>query len=113
MSEHTALPWRVDAPDGKRPMIRSGDTAVAEERGQLRYSRWRHGGWYTNIRYPNGAVGCVSNNYTDKKWRIVCYPLPHEECPTFSTRDDAAKAEWIYVQGLIAIDKAANKQAVA
>jgi hypothetical protein len=24
-----------------------------------------------NVRYPNGAVGCVSRNYPDRKWRIV------------------------------------------
>src|SRR5580700_4881304 len=28
------------------------------------YSPWRHGGWYVdNVRYPSGAVGCVSRNY--------------------------------------------------
>ena len=37
------------------------------------YTRWRHGGWYvSNLQYPNGAIGCVSNNYEDKKWRIAC-----------------------------------------
>ena len=41
------------------------------------YSPWRHGGWYVdNIRYPSGAVGCVSRNYRDRKWRIVCDPRP-------------------------------------
>ncbi|WP_304350038.1 hypothetical protein [Comamonas testosteroni] len=31
------------------------------------YERWRHGGWYvTNVLYPAGACGCVSNNYDDK-----------------------------------------------
>lgn len=53
------------------------------------YSRWRHGGWYVdNIRYPGGAVGCVSRNYPDKKWRIVCNPYS-----TYPTRDSAARAE--------------------
>jgi len=34
------------------------------------YAPWRHGGWYvTNVRYPSGAVGCVSRNYPEKKWR--------------------------------------------
>lgn len=58
------------------------------------YERWRHGGWYvTNVRYPSGAVGCVSNNYHDKKWRIAC--ADDSLALTFSTRDDAAKAEYI------------------
>lgn len=58
------------------------------------YSPWRHGGWYVdNVRYPSGAVGCVSNNYADKKWRIVCDPRPFDEAPTFTTRDAAARAE--------------------
>jgi hypothetical protein len=57
------------------------------------YSQWRHGGWYVhNIRWPNGGCGCVSNNYPDKKWRIVCHPDP-DGGPTFKTRDEAAKAE--------------------
>lgn len=55
------------------------------------YDRWRHGGWYvTNIHYPSGACGCVSNNYPDKKWRIACGSYYHI---TFSTRRDAACAE--------------------
>ena len=58
------------------------------------YSKWRHGGWYVhNVRYPSGAIGCVSNGYADRKWRIVCDPRPFEERPTFSTRDAAARAE--------------------
>lgn len=60
----------------------------------FRYERWRHGGWYVlDIRYPNGAVGCVSCNYDDKKWRIVCDPRPFDERPTFKTRHEAALAE--------------------
>ena len=59
------------------------------------YSRWRHGGWYVdNIVYRSGACGCVSRNYPDRKWRIVCDPRPFEQRPTFNTRDDAAMAEW-------------------
>lgn len=58
------------------------------------YSRWRHGGWYVNnVHYPSGAIGCVSCNYPDKKWRIVCHPLPFEDSPTFKSRDDAARGE--------------------
>lgn len=62
------------------------------------YARWRHGGWYvTNVRYPSGACGCVSNNYDDRQWRIVCWG--HHEV-TFPSRDAAAKAEYAYVLGL-------------
>lgn len=58
------------------------------------YSRWRHGGWYVdNVRYPSGAVGCVSRNYPDRKWRIVCDRRPFDEAPTFASRDAAARAE--------------------
>lgn len=55
-----------------------------------RYLRWRHGGWYVNnVSYPSGAVGCVSNNYPDRRWRIV----GNEFETTFSSRDAAARAE--------------------
>jgi hypothetical protein len=61
------------------------------------FEKWRHGGWYvTNVRYPSGACGCVSNNYDDKKWRISCDPRDFnsfEEQPTYKTRDAAARAE--------------------
>lgn len=59
------------------------------------YAPWRHGGWYvTNIRYPSGAVGCVSRNYSDRKWRIVCsdaYPGDPAD-RTFRTRGGGARA---------------------
>lgn len=62
---------------------------------QFSYSRWRHGGWYVHgILYPSGAVGCVSRNYADQRWRIVCDPRPFEARPTFRSRGDAALAEW-------------------
>lgn len=60
------------------------------------YAPWRHGGYYvTNVRYPSGACGCVSNNYADRKWRIVTENTgPGAEGDrTFRTRDDAARAE--------------------
>lgn len=58
------------------------------------FSPWRHGGWYVdNLTYPSGAVGCVSRNYADKKWRIVCDPRPFDEQPTFANRDAAARGE--------------------
>ncbi len=63
------------------------------------FSRWRHGGWYVcNVHYPGGAVGCVSNNYEDGKWRIACDPRAFEERPTFKNRTAAARAEKQYVE---------------
>lgn len=62
-------------------------------RPNFTYERWRHGGWYTNVRYPNGACGCVSRNYDDGKWRIACDPRPFELRPTFPNRDAAAQGE--------------------
>jgi hypothetical protein len=56
------------------------------------YSPWRHGGWYVhNVRYPSGACGCVSRNYPDGKWRVVCDERDPQ--PTYSSRDAAALAE--------------------
>ena len=56
------------------------------------YSPWRHGGWYVdNVHYPSGAVGCVSRNYPDRKWCIVCDNRNPQ--PTYRSRDDAARAE--------------------
>lgn len=66
----------------------------------LHYSRWRHGGWYiSGIRYPSGACGCVSSNYPDKKWRIVCdrrrQDLNAPGDVTFRSREEAARAEQV------------------
>lgn len=56
------------------------------------YEHYRHGGWYVvNVRYPSGAVGCVSRNYPDRQWRIVCDSRPDDY--TYRTRDGAARAE--------------------
>jgi hypothetical protein len=61
---------------------------------QPSYDKWRHGGWYvTNVHYASGAAGCVSRNYADRKWRIVCDPRPAEEQQTYPSRDAAARAE--------------------
>ncbi|CAM3421753.1 hypothetical protein [Paracidovorax anthurii] len=62
------------------------------------YSRWRHGGWYVSgVRYPSGACGCVSRNYPDRKWRIVCDDRRQEMNgpgdATFGSCDEAARAE--------------------
>lgn len=63
----------------------------------ITYSPWRHGGWYTSVRYPSGACGCVSRNYADGKWRIVCdnrRTWPGEDGDyTYPSRDAAAQAE--------------------
>ncbi|WP_206186131.1 hypothetical protein [Sphingosinicella sp. BN140058] len=53
-----------------------------------------------NVRYPTGAIGCVSRNYEDRQWRIACDPRPFEERPTFANRDEAAIAEWYLANGL-------------
>ena len=64
-----------------------------------KYEQWRHGGWYvTNIQYITGAVGCVSRNYADRKWRIVCDKRPFDTAPTFRSRDEAAAAERAYTK---------------
>lgn len=66
---------------------------------EFEYEPWRHGGWYvTNIRYPSGAIGCVSNNYPDKKWRIACDT--RDDAPTYPTRKAAAQAERALVEEL-------------
>ncbi len=66
------------------------------------YSAWRHGGWYVHdVRYASGAIGCVSRNYPDKKWRIVCDPrLFAHEFLTYKTRDAAAQSEMILAQDI-------------
>ncbi|WP_425952948.1 hypothetical protein [Ralstonia pseudosolanacearum] len=67
---------------------------------QPAYSKWRHGGWYTTVRYLNGACGCVSRNYPDRKWRIVCdQRRRHDELGqpgdfTYPSIDAAARAEY-------------------
>ncbi len=58
------------------------------------YEKWRHGGWYVrNVRYADGAIGCVSRNYPDHKWRIVCDRRPDAYNITYASRDAAAFAE--------------------
>ncbi len=62
------------------------------------YTRWRHGGWYvSNLVYPSGSRGCVSQNYPDGRWRIVCdkrrRDLNEPGDFTYPSRDAAARAE--------------------
>ena len=69
---------------------------------QFTYERWRHGGWYVfETMWPNGGCGRASRNYADRKWRIACDPRPFEQQPTFSTRDAAARDEWLFVQEIV------------
>lgn len=75
-------------------------TLVRDDSGwEPEYDSWRHGGWYvTNIRYPSGACGCVSRNFADRKWRIVCDSRPGSfpggpNDHTYASRDAAARAE--------------------
>jgi len=64
----------------------SADTWVPE------FAPWRHGGWYVvNVRWPNGGCGCVSRNYPDRKWRIVCDTRSDDH--VYATRSAAARAE--------------------
>lgn len=64
---------------------------------QPAFSPWRHGGWYvTNVRYPSGASGCVSRNYSDRQWRIIaddCGPGTPDD-RSWPTRHEAARAEY-------------------
>jgi len=69
-------------------------TALAETHWQPIFAPWRHDGWYvTNLCHPSGAVGCVSRNYADRKWRIVCDPRPDGHEHTYGSRVEAAFAE--------------------
>ncbi|HEJ4407850.1 TPA: hypothetical protein SL557_000129 [Pseudomonas aeruginosa] len=77
------------------------------------YSKWRHGGWYVrNVQYPSGGCGCVSNNYEDGAWRIVCddrrQALGQAGDFTFKTRDEAARAERELVRQ-ITLDRLAKR----
>lgn len=78
-----------------RVSVAAGE-AVRPEGWQPSYESWRHGGWYvTSVRYPSGAVGCVSRNYADRKWRVVCENTGPgvEGDQVFRNRDAAAVAE--------------------
>ena len=69
------------------------------------YSQNPCGGWdVTNLIYPSGGVGRVSNEFPDSKWRIVVDDrrrcLGEEGDHTFASRDDAAHAERSIVERL-------------
>jgi hypothetical protein len=97
----------------------SNDTSIVtqpqRQEWQPIYSRWRHGGWYVhNVRHLNDACGCVSNNYPDGRWRIVCdgrrKDLGGDGDFTYPTRDAAARAELALVEAMKA--KAAQPKAL-
>jgi hypothetical protein len=65
------------------------------------YEKWRGGGWYVfGVRHKNGGCGCVSRNYPDRKWRIVCDSRDGDH--TYLSRDEAARTEYaLCAAGLI------------
>ena len=84
------------------PLAVAKHRMVGDPPARFTYERWRHGGWYVlEVTWPNGGSGCVTRNFTDRKWRIACDERPFEQQPTFRTRDDAARGEWLYVQQLV------------
>lgn len=111
----TSHPWQfiVTEPDGEERCFdrrREADKWITDnyppedppatvDDWQPSFSPWRHGGWYVhNVRYPSGACGCVSRNYTDRRWRIACDPRPGSypggpNDHTYPSRDAAARAE--------------------
>lgn len=89
------------------------DALDISENWEPAYSKWRHGGWYVrNVQYPSGCCGCVSNNYEDGAWRIVCddrrQALGQAGDFTFKTRDEAARAERELVRQ-ITLDRLAKR----
>jgi hypothetical protein len=88
---------KISVEEHNRQVIERGHAYMLRDDWQPSYSSWRHGGWYVHgITYPNGGCGCVSNNYADKKWRIVCEGGKYatlEEFPSYPTREAAAFAE--------------------
>jgi hypothetical protein len=70
-----------------------GDFVAPDPVFEPEYEAWRHGRWYViGVRHKNGGVGCVSRNYPDGMWRIVCDS--RDGAHTYKTRDEAARAEY-------------------
>ncbi|WP_321820871.1 MULTISPECIES: hypothetical protein [unclassified Burkholderia] len=67
---------------------------------QPSFSRYRDEGWYVHgVRYPGGAIGCVSNKFPDGRWRILCdhrrgVDLDDAQDFTYPSREAAARAEY-------------------
>jgi hypothetical protein len=86
MAKPTVEPYQLKNAAGSL----RGYAAMQADDWQPEYEAWRHGGWYViTVRYPSGAVGCVSRNYPDGKWRVVC----GDHDITYPNRTAAAKAE--------------------
>lgn len=87
-------------------MVLNITEALAEDSSwKPMFSKWRHGGWYVHgITHLNGGCGCVSNNYVDGMWRIVCDPrrvdVNEPGDYTFKTRQEAAHAERALIREL-------------
>ncbi len=70
-----------------------GDFVAPDPDFKPKYSPWRHGGWYVDgVRHENGGIGCVSRNYPDRRWRIVCDSRDGDH--TYESRDEASRAEY-------------------
>ena len=59
------------------------------------YSEWGDTWYVNNLRYPNGAVGCVARG-ANGGWAIACHPDAGE----FPARDEAADAEYRLVKAM-------------
>jgi hypothetical protein len=79
-----------------------GDFVASDPGFEPVYSPWRHGGWYVHgVRHRNGGIGCVSRNFPDRRWRIVCDSRDGDH--TYKNRDEAARAEYALTRaGVIA-----------
>lgn len=96
------------------------DALDESENWEPAYTKWRHGGWYVrNVQYPSGGCGCVSNNYEDGAWRIVCdgrrQALGQPGDFAFKTRDEAARAERVLARQMTLdrLSKRTDQQAAA
>lgn len=82
-----------------RARVAAAAVPVPSEQWTPTFSAWRHGGWTVdNLTRAGGGCGCVSRNYPDRKWRIVCDPRngsypggPNDH--TYPSRVAAARAE--------------------
>lgn len=68
----------------------------------------------SGVRYPSGACGCVSRNYPDRKWRIVCDSRRGDlNAPgdvTYRSQDEAAGAEQVLaLQAWVALIRLSTK----
>jgi hypothetical protein len=79
------------------------DDLVAPDPGfEPSFTRRRRGGWYVHgVVHPDGAVGCVSDQHPDGRWRIVSDSRDGDH--SYESRDEAARAEYALTRaGVIA-----------